>query len=109
MFPYGSVSYINTGQSIDPSVPVAALLGHIEFRQVSVGTLFWHNRTRQSSTDRSTVLYWCTIHVRTPWARHGVSTGPPLRLNGAKTWRCEILAPFRPLWRRILAPFQKTQ
>ena len=28
-------------------------------------------------TGRSTVPYWCTIDVRTPWARHGVSTGPP--------------------------------
>ena len=25
----------------------------------------------------STVPYWCTIDVRTPWARHGVPTGPP--------------------------------
>ena len=32
---------------------------------------------RQGSTDRSTVLYRCTIHVRTPWARHGAPTGPP--------------------------------
>ena len=29
------------------------------------------------STGRSTVPYWCTIDVRTPWARHGVPTGPP--------------------------------
>ena len=28
-------------------------------------------------TGRSTVPYWCTIDVRTPWARHGVPTGPP--------------------------------
>ena len=28
-------------------------------------------------TGRSTVPYWCTIDVRTPWARHGVTTGPP--------------------------------
>ena len=29
------------------------------------------------SIDRSTVPYRCTIDVRTPWARHGVPTGPP--------------------------------
>ena len=28
-------------------------------------------------TGRSTVPYWCTIDVRTPWARRGVPTGPP--------------------------------
>ena len=28
-------------------------------------------------TGRPTVPYRCTIDVRTPWARHGVSTGPP--------------------------------
>ena len=33
------------------------LLGHIGFRWVSVGTLIWHDRTRQGSTGRSTVLY----------------------------------------------------
>ena len=44
---------------------------------VSVGTLFWHDGTRRGSTDRSTVPYRCTIDVRTPWARHGVPTGPP--------------------------------
>ena len=44
---------------------------------VSVGTLFWHDGTRQGSTDRSTVPYRRTIDVRTPWARHGVPTGPP--------------------------------
>ena len=31
----------------------------------------------QGSTGRSTVPYRCTIDVRTPWARHGVPTGPP--------------------------------
>ena len=39
--------------------------GPIGFRRVSVGTLIWHDRTRQGSTDRSTVPYWCTIDVRT--------------------------------------------
>ena len=38
--------------------------------------LFWHDGTRRGSTDRSTGPYRCTIDVRTPWARHGVPTGP---------------------------------
>ena len=33
-------------------------------------------------TGRPTVPYWCTIDVRTPWARHGVPTGPPSGPDG---------------------------
>ena len=51
--------------------------GHIGFRRVSVGTLFWHDGTRQGSTDRSTVPYRCTTHVRTHTGPSGVPTGPP--------------------------------
>ena len=50
--------------------------GHIRFRRVSVGTLFWPDGTRRGSTDRSTVPYRCAIDVRTPWAHHGVLMGP---------------------------------
>ena len=68
-------SCIDTGQSSDPVRARQVASGHIGFRRVSVGTLFWHDGTRQGSTGRSTVLYRCTIDVRTPWARHGVPTG----------------------------------
>ena len=64
------------------------LSGHIGFQRVSVGTLIWHDGTRQGSTDRLTVPYWCTIDVRTPWARHGVPTGPPgPRRDPTAAWR----------------------
>ena len=52
-------------------------MGHIGFRRVSVGTLFWHDGTRRGSTDRLTVQYWCTIDVRTHTGPSGVPTGPP--------------------------------
>ena len=79
MVPYRSVyqSYTNTGQSSDPSGLVGSRRAKTAFRRVSVGTLFWHDGTRRGSTDRSTGPYRCTIDVRTPWARHGVPTGPP--------------------------------
>ena len=51
-------------------------LGHLGFRRLLVGTLIWHDGTRRGSTDRSTGPYRFTIDVRTPWARHGVTTGP---------------------------------
>ena len=39
-------------------------------------------------TGRPTVPYWCTIDVRTPWARHGVPTGPPgPRRDPTDPWR----------------------
>ena len=79
MVPYGSVyeSYIDTGQSSHPSGLVGGLAGHIGFRRVSVGTLFWHDGTQQGSTDRSSVLYWCTIDVRTHTGTYGGPTGSP--------------------------------
>ena len=70
--PYGPInsrsvnqSYTDTGQSSDPSGLVGslrAILGSDGF---------------PSEMDCSTVPYRCTIDVRTPWARHGVPTGPP--------------------------------
>ena len=50
--------------------------GHIGFRRVSVGTLFWHDRTRRVSADRSTVSYRYTIDVRTHTGPNGVPAGP---------------------------------
>ena len=58
-------SCTDTGQSSDPSSPVGSRRAKSRFQQVSVGTLIWHNGTRQGSTDRSTVPYRCTIDVRT--------------------------------------------
>ena len=66
----------DTEQSSDPSSHVGSCRAKTAFRRVSVGTLFWHDGTRRGSTDRSTGPYRCTIDVRTPWARHGVPTGP---------------------------------
>ena len=37
----------------------------------------WPDGTRQGSTDRSTLLYRCTIDVRTHTGPSGVPTGPP--------------------------------
>ena len=50
--------------------------GHIGFRQVSIGTLIWPDRTRRGSTGRSTVQYRCRIHVWTHMGPYGVPTGP---------------------------------
>ena len=79
MVPYRSVyqSYTDTGRSSDPSGLVGSHRAKTTFRRVSVGTLFWHDGTRRGSTDRSTGPNRCMIDVRTPWARHGVPTGPP--------------------------------
>ena len=79
MVPYGSVdqSYTDTGQSSDLSGLVGSSRAKSGFGRVSVGTLFWHNGTRQAPTGRSTVPCRCTIGVRTLWARHGVPTGSP--------------------------------
>ena len=52
------------------------LSGHDGFRRVSVGTLIWHDGTRQGSTGRSTFPYRCMIDVRTHTGPYGVPTGP---------------------------------
>ena len=46
-------------------------------------------------TGRPTVPYWCTIDVRTPWARHGVLMGPPgpRRPAGGTVWLIFIGGP----------------
>ena len=49
----------------------------IGFQWVSVGTWFWHDRTRWGSTDRSTAPYRCTIHVRIHTGPYGVPRGTP--------------------------------
>ena len=52
-------------------------LGHVSFRPKKNVCLSTQLGACSHPTGRSTVPYWCTIDVRTPWARHGVSTGPP--------------------------------
>ena len=66
--PYGPVwvriSVVHQYGTVERSIRARrGLSGHIGFRWVSVGTLIWHDRTRRGSTDRSTVLYRCTIDV----------------------------------------------
>ena len=69
--------YISRTPIRDSRVTRQGSSGHIGFRRVSVGTLFWHDGTRRGSTDRSTVPYRCTIDVRTHTGPYGVPTGPP--------------------------------
>ena len=52
-------------------------LGHVGFRPEKNVCLPTQLGACSHPTGRSTVPYWCTIDVRTPWARHGVPTGPP--------------------------------
>ena len=75
--PYWSVhqSYTNTEQSSHPSGLDGVCRTMSGFRQVSVGTLTWHDGTCWGSMGRSTVPYRCTIDVRIPWAHLGVPTG----------------------------------
>ena len=76
MGPCINQSYTNMGQSSDPSSSVGfcqAISG--SDGRVSVGTLFRHEGTRCGSTDHLTVLYWCTIDIRTPTrGTHSVPT-----------------------------------
>ena len=51
--------------------------GHVGFRPEKNVCLPTQLGACSHPTGRSTVPYWCTIDVRTPWARHGVPTGPP--------------------------------
>ena len=50
--------------------------GHVGFRQKNV-CLSTQLGACSHAKGGWTGLYWCTIDVRTPWARHGVPTGPP--------------------------------
>ena len=51
--------------------------GHVGFRPEKKVCLPTQLGACSHPTGRSTVPYWCTIDVRTPWARHSVPTGPP--------------------------------
>ena len=51
--------------------------GHVGFRPEKNVCLPTQLGACSHPTGRPTVPYWCTIDVRTPWARHGVLTGPP--------------------------------
>ena len=52
-------------------------LSHVGFRPEKNVCLPTQLGACSYPTGRSTVPYWCKIDVRTPWACHGVSTGPP--------------------------------
>ena len=52
-------------------------VGHVGFRPERNVCLPTQLGACSHPTGRTTVPYWCTIDVRTPWARHGVPTGPP--------------------------------
>ena len=54
-----------------------SIFGHVGFRPEKNVCLPTQLGACSHPTGRSTVPYWCTIDVRTPWARHGVPTGPP--------------------------------
>ena len=56
---------------------IGQFLGHVSFRRKKNVCLSTQLGACSHPTGRPTVPYRCTIDVRTPWARHGVSTGPP--------------------------------
>ena len=51
--------------------------GHVGFRPEKNVCLPTQLGACSHPTGCSRVPYWCTIDVRTPWARHGVPTDPP--------------------------------
>ena len=55
---------------------IGQFLGHVSFRRKKNVCLSTQLGACSHPTGRSTVPYWCTIDVRTPWARHGVPAGP---------------------------------
>ena len=60
-------STLHQDGTVERSVETRRVLsGRIGFRQVSVGSLFWHNRTRRGSMGRWTAPYPCTIDVYEP-------------------------------------------
>ena len=74
--------------SCNKTKQIGCFFGHVGFRLEKNVCLPMQLGACNHLTGRLTVPYWCTIDVRTPWAFHGVPTGPlePCRAPTA-AWR----------------------